>query len=41
MNHETALIEAQMWALEERFLYAICCLSLFALIGLLFRISKR
>ena len=40
MSHETALIEAQFWAFEERFMYTVCCLALFALIGLLFKVAK-
>tara|TARA_B100000282_G_scaffold173605_1_gene125874 strand:- start:248 stop:370 length:123 start_codon:yes stop_codon:yes gene_type:complete len=40
MSHEVALIEAQFWAFEEKVLYAICCLALFALIGLLFKVAK-
>ncbi len=41
MNHETALIEAQLWAFEERFLYVVCCLGLLMFIGFLFKISKQ
>jgi len=40
MSHETALIEAQLWANEERFIYVACCLGLFVFIGFLFKISK-
>ena len=40
MSHETALIEAQRWPFEEKFIYAVCCFALFALIGLLFKIAK-
>ena len=41
MNHETALIEMQMWALKEKFLYLFACISLFSFIGFLFWKAKK
>ena len=40
MNHDIPLIEAQLWANEERLLYVVCCLLLIAFIGFLFKVAK-
>lgn len=40
MSHETALIEMQMWAWEEKFLYLAACFALLGFIGFLFRRAK-
>ena len=41
MSHETALMEMQMWAWEEKFLYLIACIALFGFIGFLFRRANK
>ncbi len=41
MNHETAMIEMQMWAFEQRALYIASCLILFGFIWILFWRSKK
>ena len=41
MSHETALVEMQMWAWEERILYLIACIALFGFIGFLFWRAKK
>ncbi len=41
MSHETALIEMQMWALEDKLLYLLVCVSLFSFIGFLFWRAKK
>ena len=41
MSHETALMEMQMWAWEERILYLIACIILFSSIGFLLRRANK
>ena len=41
MSHETALIEMQMWAWEQKILYLFACIILFSFIGFLFVKAKK